>query len=96
LFKDIIKELKQEIIIVSTPTLGRLNHLLMTIECAKINDIKIKGIIVNKMPSNPTLSEKNFIKELNMFSDIKILGIIPELKNPDKETIIEAFKDINP
>ena len=95
LFKDIIKELNQEIIIVTTPALGRLNHLLMTIEGAKINNIKIKGIIINKMPLNPTLSENNFIKELKMFSDVPILGVIPEIENPSKDAIIQAFKNIN-
>ena len=47
LFCDIIKFLNLETIIVTTPKLGRLNHLLMTIECAKLNNIKIKGIIIN-------------------------------------------------
>ena len=95
LFKDIIKDLEQDIVIVTTPALGRLNHLLMTIEGAKINNINIKGIIINKMPQNPTLSEENFIKELKMFSNIPILGIIPELINPSKEDIIKAFNGIN-
>ena len=95
LFCDIIKELNQEIIIVTTPSLGRLNHLLMTISCAKSNDINIIGIIVNKMPNKPTLSEENFIKEFKMISDVPILGIIPEMENPSKSEIIEAFKTIN-
>ncbi len=94
LFSDIIKKLNQEIIIVTTPALGRLNHTLMTIECAKLNNIKIKGLIINKMPDNATLSESNFVKELKLFSDIKILGIIPEIKNPEKESIINAFSGI--
>lgn len=95
LFKDIISELNMETLIVSTPTLGRLNHLLMTIECAKLNNIKLKGIIINKMPCHPTLSEKNFIKEFKMFSKIPILAVIPEIIKPTKEGIIESFKDIN-
>lgn len=95
LFSDIIKELNQEIVIVTTPMLGKLNHTLMTIECAKLNNIKIKGIIINKIPKNPTLSEKNFIKELNDFSDIKILGKIPQIDNPSKKEITEIFKDVN-
>lgn len=99
LFSDIIKILNQanplETIIVTTPTLGKLNHTLMTLELAKVNDIKIKGLIINSMPKNPTLSEKNFIKELGCFSDVEILGIIPKLENCNKNTIIEAFKDIN-
>lgn len=94
LFSDIIKFLNQEIIIVTTPTLGRLNHTLMTIECAKLNNIKIKGLIINKMPTNPSLSEENFIKELKLFTDVKILAIIPDIKNPSKEEIVNVFKNI--
>lgn len=95
LFADVIKDLNQEIIVVATPKLGRLNHLLMTLECAKIKGLKVRGIIINQMPKNKTLSEENFIKELKLFTDVEILGIIPELKNPAKEDIIQAFKDIN-
>ncbi len=95
LFYNIIKELNTEIIIVTTPSLGRLNHLLMTIECAKINDIKIKGVIINKVSKTPTLSEKNFIKEFKAFSDVDILAIIPKIENNNKSTIFKAFKDIN-
>ena len=95
LFSDIIKELNQEIIIVTTPDLGRINHTLMTIDCAKNQNIKIKGLIINSMPKNPTLSQKNFIKELKMFTNVDILGIIPQFKNPNKEEIIKAFSTIN-
>ena len=94
LFSDIIKELNQEIIIVSTPSLGRINHTLMTIECAKLNNIKIKGLIINKMPKDKTLSEQNFIKELKMYTDIEILGIIPEIKNQTTQNIINEFQKI--
>ena len=94
-FLDLIKELKQEIIIVTTPKLGRLNHTLLTIECAKKEGVKIKGIIINKMSKNKTLSEINFIKELNAFSSEKILGIIPEMSEITKENILLNFKDIN-
>ena len=36
----------------------------MTIECAKQKGIGIKGIIINSMPEEKTLSQENFIKEL--------------------------------
>lgn len=94
LFCDLIKELNQEIIIVTTPKLGRLNHLLMTIDCALRNNIKIKGIIINQTSKNPTLSEKNFTRELKNFYDIPILAEIEEMKNPTKEEIIAQFEKI--
>ena len=91
LFCDIIKSLEQEIIIVTIPNLGRINHTLMTIDCAKKNNIKIKGLIINKMPFEKTLSQENFIKELTDFCDEKILGIIPDIKNPTKKDMQEVF-----
>lgn len=94
LFSDVIKELNQEIIIVTTPNLGRINHALMTIDCAKQKGIKIKGLIINSMPENPSLSQKNFIKELKMFTDVEILGIMPRIKNPTKEKLVELFSNI--
>ena len=94
LFCDLIKELNQEIIIVTTPHLGRLNHTLMTVECAKLNNIKIKGIIINKIEKNMTQSETNFIKELKTFYKGEILAQIPCFKNPSKQEIIKCFKNI--
>lgn len=82
-FADLIKYLEIPTIIVATPNLGRLNHILMTIECAKIKGIKIEGLIINKMPKNPNLSEENFIEELKDFTNIPILAIIPDDKNAE-------------
>ncbi len=94
LFCDIIKFLNLETIIVTTPKLGRLNHLLMTIECAKLNNIKIKGIIINSMPENPSLSESKFIDELSLFTDVKVLGVIPDFEKFDKAKIIQSFTSV--
>ena len=94
LCSDVIKELNQEIIIVTTPALGRLNHTLMTIECEKINNINIKGIIINKVPKNKTLSEENFIKELKMYTNVEILGVIPEVENKTIQNVTNVFQKI--
>lgn len=98
LFIDVIKELNKahelETIIVTTPALGRLNHTLMTLKLAKAEGINIKGIIINNMPENPTLSEANFIKELKMFDDTEILSVIKHIQNPNNSDIINAFSNI--
>ena len=95
LFAEVIKELNSEIIIVTTPDLGRLNHTLMTIDCAKQWGIEIKGLIINSMPQVPSLSQENFIKELKMFTDIEILGVIPKLTKLNKQEIVKIFSNIN-
>ena len=94
---DLIKVLNIPIIIVTVPFLGRLNHTLLTIHYAKTNEIKIKGIIINKVP-NDTKDPAclNFIEELKMYTDIPILGTINnagsfDQSKEDFEKIITAF-----
>ena len=43
------------------------------------------------MPENKTLSQKNFEKELKTFCNAEILGVIPKIKNPNKEDIVKNF-----
>ena len=94
-FADFISLLDIPTVIVTTPKLGRLNHTLMTIDCAKKYNIKIQGLIINNISANPTQSELNFLNELKDFTDVKILGQIQQIKNPNKENIIKAFQGIN-
>ncbi len=93
LFADLIKLLNIPVIIVSVPFLGRLNHTLLTVHYAKTNGINIKGIIINRVPlSTDDLAVKNFTDELKMYTDTPILGSVLELKNNDKESVINEFK----
>ncbi len=84
LFVDIIKDLNQRAIIVTTPHLGRINHTLMTLELAKIRGIEVLGLIINKVSKNPTQSEKNFIKELKDFCDVRVLAQIEKIGANDE------------
>lgn len=92
---DLIKELNIPIIIVTVPFLGRLNHTLLTVHYAKINNIEIKGIIVNKIPYNTKdAASNNFVSELTMYTDVPILGMINEIKDASKEGLIKEFLKI--
>lgn len=89
---DLIKALNIPIIIVTVPFLGRLNHTLLTVHYAKTMNIPIKGIIINKIPSNTDdLATKNFINELEMYTDVPIIGKINELNKKDTNIISSEF-----
>ncbi len=95
---DLIKLLNIPIIIVTVPFLGRLNHTLLTIYYAKTMDIKIKGIIINKVPKiTNDLATKNFIDELKMYTDTKILGTIKDFSSQDHscEDILKEFLSLS-
>lgn len=76
---DLIKELDIPVIIVAAPFLGRLNHTLLTIQCAKNNNLKIEGLIINKIPEKTDdTAQNNFIGELKMYTDVPIIGKIKD------------------
>ncbi len=83
---DIIKKLGIPIIVVSRPTLGTINHTLLTVNHALNEGIKVIGIIINhNNPPGIDISEKtnpDIIKEL---SPVPFLGILPHSSELTKE-----------
>ena len=73
---DLIKLLKLPIIIVTRPNLGTINHTLLTVNYAKKQNIRIKGIVINYHSNfKKTLAEKTnpaVIRELSGISVIEI------------------------
>ena len=55
---DFVKLANLPLIIVSIPTLGTLNHTLLTIMACKKFRIKTAGIILNKTSKNPDKVEQ--------------------------------------
>ncbi len=92
---DLIKELNIPTLIVTVPFLGRLNHTLLTVHYAKSKGINIKGIIINKY-NKDTQDEasKNFINELKMYTDVEILGVIPDIHNTDDTILKQIFNEV--
>jgi dethiobiotin synthetase len=95
--KDLIKVLDLPILIVARPSLGTINHSILTVEYAKKYNLRIRGIIISGYPSNTEdITIKTAPQIISNFSQQEILGIIPYIKNltldnPDPELLIEAI-----
>ena len=81
---DLIKKLKAEVILVSQNYLGSINHTLLSIYTLKQHNIPIKGIIFNGKKDSYS---EDFILQ---YSNLPLLGHIPEFDVIDKKAIIEA------
>jgi dethiobiotin synthetase len=81
---DLIKKFDAEVILVSQNYLGSINHTLLSIEALKSRNIPIKGIIFNGLKD---IYSKEFI--LN-YSEVELLGHIPEYPVINKKNIIDA------
>lgn len=86
---DLIKQLDAEVILVSQNYLGSINHTLLSIEALKSRGIAIKGIIFNG-DENP--STEDYILA---YTDVPLLGKVPNLQTINGNTIAEAGKLIS-
>jgi dethiobiotin synthetase len=92
------KSLGLSTIIVSSSKLGTINHTLLTIKVCKGFGLNPIGIIINGIEENDSLVKDKVVEAIEELSDVKILGVIPFLKNPKLSKMrraIERNLDIN-
>jgi len=81
---DLIRKLQASVVLVSQNYLGSINHTLLSVNVLKQYQIPVLGIIFNGVKDIYT---KEFI--LN-YTNVELLGHIPEFNKIDKNTIINA------
>jgi dethiobiotin synthetase len=96
---DIAEEMELPVIVVCRPTLGTINHTLLTVSYARQHGLDVKGIVVNESTENcgVTLKKTN-IDEIKRLTELPIIGTIPFDKRLDtqrynKEAVIKIFSD---
>ncbi|GAB4536021.1 MAG: dethiobiotin synthase [Thermodesulfovibrionia bacterium] len=94
LYLDLIKELKLPIVIVSRPSLGTINHTLLTIEIARREGIDIIGVIINyAIRLNKGIAERTNPDVIEKLGGVRILGVVPHVKDSNS-WIKRLFHDI--
>ena len=86
---DYIQSLGVKVILVSQNYLGSINHSLLSIEALKSRGIEIAGIIFNGTSNTET---ERYIMQ---YSNVPLLGWIPELDKLDKESVKKAGQYLN-
>jgi dethiobiotin synthetase len=88
LMVDLILKMNIPAILVTYAGLGTVNHTLLSIEAMKNRNLKIAGIVINRMPRNPGIVEKDNIKTIERIGGVPVIAAISEFDFTDG--------DINP
>lgn len=66
------------LIIVARPTLGTINHTLLTVEFARSFNLEIHGIVLNGLRQHMAgLAENTNSDEISRLTNLPILGVVP-------------------
>lgn len=89
--RDLIKDMKLPVILVTRPALGTINHTLLTLEALKNKKIPVKGYIINfSEPAKNDIAEKTNPQILKELIDVPCLGVLPYLTELNKDKIGET------
>ena len=75
LLKDLIKELRTNIIIVADGGLGTINSTLLTTEYARQHNIKVEGIILNNYNPDSFMHQDN-LKQVEYLTGVKVISTV--------------------
>jgi dethiobiotin synthetase len=83
---DFVKLTTLPVIIVTSVKLGSINHVLLTVAACEKYGLPISGIVINRMPSNPSevqIMTPTFVEKL---TDLPVIAIMPEQRTPKFES----------
>lgn len=92
---DYAKDLDAELVIATRPSLGTLNHSLLTLEAARQRVLRIAGLVVVDWPGEPGLTERSNLEELQRMAPVLgLLKSLPWLDTAgDPETLTEQIHE---
>jgi len=83
---DLIRELDLPLVIVARPSLGTINHTLLTINYAQGKGITVSGVIINfSRPPESTIAENTNPLLLEQLCPVPVIGIFPHLNSLEDE-----------
>ncbi len=85
---DLIRSLALPVIIVTRPTLGTINHTLLTVYQAMREGLDVIGIIINEhAPPGQSVAEKTNPSVIEKLSPVPVLGIVPHLPEVTEDAV---------
>ncbi|MBI3592173.1 MAG: dethiobiotin synthase [Nitrospirae bacterium] len=85
---DLIKDLKLPVIVVARPTLGTINHTLLTVNHALKEGIDALGVIINFYnPPDDSIAEKTNPDVLRQLCPVPVIGTMPYIRDVNKDNI---------
>lgn len=72
---DLARLLGADLVIVTRPSLGTLNHTALTLEAAAARGLQVAGLVVSMWPDDPGVTERTNLSRLATMAPL--LGVVP-------------------
>jgi dethiobiotin synthetase len=94
LMADLARRLGLPLLVVARPSLGTINHTLLTIFAAKTMDLEVGGFIINRMPAQADAVEAEAPHQLAALASADLLAVLPEVGGQEEERVERLAAEI--
>lgn len=95
LIADLVRQLGAELLIVTRPELGTINHTLLTVFAARAMEIPVCGMILNKMPATPDAAQKNAPHALASLASADLLAVCEERPGDPRQVVTQLAAELS-
>lgn len=79
LIADLAAELGLPLLVVAKPSLGTINHTLLTVFAARGMELPLAGVIINNMPEQADAAEAQVPHAIGSLASADLLGVFPRV-----------------
>ncbi|MDT8440959.1 MAG: dethiobiotin synthase [Desulfuromonadales bacterium] len=94
LIADLIRDLELPVLLVTHPRLGTINHTLLTTFAARGMHLDLAGLIINRMPDQPGLAEKEAPHSLAALASADLLAVLPEASGNSEQQVAALAEEL--
>jgi dethiobiotin synthetase len=87
---DLAHALELPLVIVARPSLGTVNHTLLTVEAARRRGLRIAGVIFSRTREPAGPDEPTNPEAIASHGDVRILGTLPQQPSLDPQALATA------
>lgn len=77
LVRDLAVELRLKLLVVARPTLGTINHTLLTVEAARAAGLTVAGVVMTPWPASVRPIERSNRATVERLAGVRVSGLVP-------------------
>lgn len=75
LVRDLAADLAYPLVIVASPSLGTINHTLLTLESARAAELEVAAVVLNPWPQEPSEIERSNRETIGSLGEVPVLAL---------------------
>jgi dethiobiotin synthetase len=87
--RDLAAEVALPLVLAATPSLGTINHTLLTLEAARAAGLEVCAVALTPWPARPSAMERSNRDTIARLGEVEVAGL-PPLPGPDLAALADA------